>query len=359
VATPSASLAADAPCGDSAGRCSTKPTTAIRLVDLELPLAIETAATALDKEFEQPDDEQEVMLTSAAASAMPAPAHRRAPRRRRTRPDRSANPVARLPVPGTTAQSALGSAPPPRTEPDQIEVDVRATGLNFRDVMYALGLLSDEAIENGFAGPTLGFEFAGVVSRVGSEDSIFSPGDEVVGFGPSSFGNRVVTQAGAIAHIPPGISFEAAATIPSTFFTVYYALHHLARLQPEEKVLIHGAAGGVGIAAIQVAKWLGAEIYATAGSDEKRDFLRLLGVDHIFDSRSLAFADQILEQTGGQGVDVVLNSLAGEAINRNFQVLKPLAAFSNSASAISTKTPRSACARSATTSATSASMPIS
>jgi NADPH:quinone reductase-like Zn-dependent oxidoreductase len=124
-----------------------------------------------------------------------------------------------------------------------------------------------------------------------------------------------------------GVSFEAAATIPSTFFTAYYSLHHLARLQEGEKVLIHGAAGGVGIAAIQVAKWCGAEIFVTAGSDEKRDFLRLLGVDHIFDSRNLDFADQILELTDGAGVDVVLNSLAGEAINRNLRVLKPFGHF--------------------------------
>ncbi|NOL74604.1 hypothetical protein G9Q11_29205, partial [Klebsiella pneumoniae] len=97
----------------------------------------------------------------------------------------------------------------------------------------------------------------------------FAPGDRVVGFGPCSFANRLVTNANAVARIPEGMSFEAAATIPSTFFTVYYALHHLARLEPGEKVLIHGAAGGVGIAAIQIAKWLGAEVHAPAGSDEK------------------------------------------------------------------------------------------
>ena len=209
----------------------------------------------------------------------------------------------------------------------EIEVEVHASGLNFRDVMYALGLLSDEAIENGFSGPTLGLEFSGVVQAIGSKTSEFALGDRVVGFGPSSFGNRVITQANAIALIPPGISFEAAATIPSTFFTVYYALHHLARLQPGEKILIHGAAGGVGIAAIQIAKWMGAEIYATAGSDEKRDFLQLLGIEHIFDSRSLAFADEIMVQTDGKGIDVILNSLAGEAINRNFQILKPFGRF--------------------------------
>lgn len=211
---------------------------------------------------------------------------------------------------------------------DELDIAVRATGLNFRDVMFALGLLSDEAIENGFSGPTLGFEFAGVVQGKGTEvTGDFAPGDRVVGFGPCSFANRLVTNANAVARIPDGMSFEAAATIPSTFFTVYYALHYLARLEPGEKVLIHGAAGGVGIAAIQVAKWCGAEIYATAGSDEKRDFLRLLGVDKVFDSRSLAYADEILAMTDGRGVDVVLNSLAGEAINRNLRVLKPFGRF--------------------------------
>ncbi|WP_160105089.1 type I polyketide synthase [Pseudomonas izuensis] len=211
---------------------------------------------------------------------------------------------------------------------DELDIEVQATGLNFRDVMYALGLLSDEAIENGFSGPTLGFEFAGVVRGKGSSvEGDFQPGDRVVGFGPSSFANRLVTNANAVARIPEGMSFEAAATIPSTFFTVYYAVHHLARLEPGEKILIHGAAGGVGIAAIQIAKWCGAEIYATAGSDEKRDFLRLMGVEHIFDSRSLAFADDILAITDGRGVDVVLNSLAGEAINRNLRVLKPFGRF--------------------------------
>ena len=210
---------------------------------------------------------------------------------------------------------------------DEIEVEVHATGLNFRDVMYALGLLSTEAIENGFAGPTLGLEFSGVVLGVGKQTRGFSVGDRVVGFGPASFSNRVITKDSAISLIPEHITFAAAATIPSTFLTVYYGLHSLANLQPGEKVLIHGATGGVGIAAMQFAQWIGAEIHATAGSDEKRDFLRLFGVKHIYDSRSLAYADEILAATGGAGVDVVLNSLAGEAINANFRVLKPFGRF--------------------------------
>lgn len=299
----------------------------VRLVDLEDPLAIETVATALDREFEQPDNEQEIILT--AQGARYAPRLRLEPRPQPQEHQEIETPTIHLgfQLPGQLRNLRWEAHPRKAPADNEIEVEVHATGLNFRDVMYALGLLSDEAIENGFAGPTLGLEFSGIVLSVGSETSGFAPGDQVAGFGPSSFGNRVVTQASAISHIPPGISFEAAATIPSTFFTVYYALHHLARLQPGEKVLIHGAAGGVGIAAIQLAKWIGAEIYVTAGSDEKRDFLRLLGVDHIFDSRSLAFADEILAQTDGKGVDVVLNSLAGEAINRNFRVLKPFGRF--------------------------------
>lgn len=209
----------------------------------------------------------------------------------------------------------------------EIEVRTHAAGLNFRDVMYLMGLLPDEAVENGFAGASLGLEFAGVVSRVGNGVRGFAPGDAVMGFAPSCFASHVITRADAIAPIPEGWSFDAAATVPTVFFTVYYALKHLADLQPGERVLIHGAAGGVGIAAIQLARHLGAEIFATAGSEEKRDFVRLLGADHVFDSRSLAFADDILAATGGQGVDVVLNSLAGEAIRRNLRVLRPFGRF--------------------------------
>ncbi|HNI73175.1 MAG TPA: SDR family NAD(P)-dependent oxidoreductase, partial [Accumulibacter sp.] len=300
---------------------------AVRLIDLETPMAVDHAAVLLDREFEQPDDEQEVMLTATGQRYVLR-------LRNQTPPDAALRTAMKSPTvtlgfqfPGQLRNLRWEARPAKELAAGEIEVEVQATGLNFRDVMFALGLLSDEAIENGFAGPTLGFEFAGIVSRVGDPASGFSPGDEVVGFGPSSFANRVITQSNAIAPIPSGMSCEAAATIPSTFLTVYYALHHLAKVQPDERVLIHGAAGGVGIAAVQVAKWLGAEIHATAGSNEKRDFLRLLGVDHIYDSRSLVFAEQILDRTAGEGVDVVLNSLAGEAINRNFQVLRPFGRF--------------------------------
>jgi acyl transferase domain-containing protein/NADPH:quinone reductase-like Zn-dependent oxidoreductase/acyl carrier protein len=302
---------------------------AVRMVDLEGPLSVETVATALEREFEQPDNEQEIFFT--AQGKRYAPRLRLVPHleEKKNKSQEIAPPVLSLgfQLPGRLRNLRWEAHPGHEPVGDEIEVEVHATGLNFRDIMYTLGLLPDEAIENGFTGPTLGLEFSGTVKSVGEMAHTFKPGDKVVGFGPSSFSNKVVTKATAISHIPPGISFEAAATIPSTFFTAYYALHHLARLQPGEKVLIHGAAGGVGIAAIQIAKWIGAEIYVTAGSDEKQDFLRLLGVDNIFHSRSLSFADEILALTDGKGVDVVLNSLAGEAVNCNFRVLKPFGRF--------------------------------
>ncbi|NIF68462.1 zinc-binding dehydrogenase, partial [Burkholderia sp. Cy-647] len=142
-----------------------------------------------------------------------------------------------------------------------------------------------------------------------------------------SFATRVVTRADAIAAKPARLSFEEAATIPTTFFTAWYALVELARLRRGERVLIHGGAGGVGIAAIQIARHFGAEVFATAGSDEKREFVRLLGADHVLDSRGLAFADQVRALTRGQGVDIVLNSLAGEAMVRSIDTLRPFGRF--------------------------------
>ena len=301
----------------------------VRMVDLEAPLVIETIATALEKEFERPDNEQEIILTAQGERYAPRLTITPCLDGQKNKPEEITPSTLSLgfQLPGRLRNLRWESTPQIAPAEDEIEIEVHATGLNFRDIMYTLGLLPDEAIENGFTGPTLGLEFSGIVQRIGNTTHTFALGDKVVGFGPSSFANRVVTKASAISHIPPGISYEAAATIPSAFFTAYYSLHHLARLQPGEKVLIHGATGGVGLAAIQLAKWIGAEIYATAGSDEKRDFLRMLGVDNIFHSRSLSFADEILAQTEGKGVDVVLNSLAGEAINRNLRVLKPFGRF--------------------------------
>ncbi len=230
-------------------------------------------------------------------------------------------------VPGKLRNARWFAADARPLQAHEIEVETQATGLNFRDVMYLMGLLPDEAVENGFAGASLGLEFSGIVRRVGAGVQDLQAGDAVMGFGASCFASHIVTRADAVAKIPASWTFEAAATVPTVFLTVYYAVHHLAALQPGERILIHGGAGGVGIAAIQLAHHLGAEIFATAGTDEKRDFVRLLGADHVLDSRSLDFADEIRQRTHGEGVDVVLNSLAGEAMRRSLDVLKPFGRF--------------------------------
>ncbi|MFM8982337.1 MAG: SDR family NAD(P)-dependent oxidoreductase [Spartobacteria bacterium] len=205
----------------------------------------------------------------------------------------------------------------------ELAIIPKAGGLNFRDVMYAMGLLPDEALEGGFAGQTLGMELSGVVAALGEGVEDFKVGDEVIAFAPSSFSSWTVTACSAVIHKPAGLSFAAAATIPAAFYTAYHALVELGGLKPGERVLIHGAAGGVGIAAIQIARHIGAEVFATAGNNDKRDFVRLIGADHVFNSRSLDFADAIRRETNGEGVDVVLNSLAGEAVSKNLEILRP------------------------------------
>ncbi|WP_454782253.1 SDR family NAD(P)-dependent oxidoreductase [Legionella sp. WA2022007384] len=210
---------------------------------------------------------------------------------------------------------------------DEVQIKPHATGLNFRDLMYTMGFIPDEAVQDGFLGATLGMEFAGEILATGKKVSNFKVGDRVMGFAPASFSTTTSTKAYAIAHLPSQWDYSAGAGVPIAFFTAYYALHHLAHLQPGERILIHGAAGGVGIAAIQLARNIGAEIYTTAGSASKRDFLRLLGVRNIFDSRSLVFAEQIMQETANEGVDVILNCLSGEAINANLTILKPFGRF--------------------------------
>jgi acyl transferase domain-containing protein/NADPH:quinone reductase-like Zn-dependent oxidoreductase/acyl carrier protein len=301
----------------------------IRLLDIDDAAALDTTTYAMVREITQPDAEQEIALTASGCRYAPRLRIEASPARQ---PDPAAlfeAPTLRLGLRSPGQLRNLRWESHARVHPgrDELEIEIHATGLNFRDVMYALGLLSEEAVEGGFAGPALGLEFAGVVMAAGEEAGGFTPGDRVVGFGPHSFADRVITKSRSVARIPPGMAFEAAATIPSAFLTVYYALNHLTYLGDGERILIHGAAGGVGLAAIQLARRRGAEIFATAGSEEKRDFLRLLGADHVFDSRSLAFADEILAITEGEGVDVVLNSLAGEAINRNLRVLRPFGRF--------------------------------
>jgi len=303
------------------------PTLPIRLIDVDQ--AVEQPALQLAMALLGDDGEEEVLLAPRVRYVPRMLPAAQAAERDNALSIASDHPGARLAfdMPGSLRNLEWFAMPARDLAAGEVEIAPMATGLNFRDVMYAMGLLSDEAVETGFAGATIGMEMSGRVARVGPDVDGFAPGDAVLGFAPASFATRVVTRATAIARKPDTMSFEEAATVPTTFFTAYYALCELARLRRGERVLVHGGAGGVGIAAIQIARHLGAEVFATAGSDEKREFIRLLGVDRVFDSRSLAFADEILARTHGEGVDIVLNSLAGEAMVRSIDTLRPFGRF--------------------------------
>jgi acyl transferase domain-containing protein/thioesterase domain-containing protein/acyl carrier protein len=216
--------------------------------------------------------------------------------------------------------AAVGEQPP---GPGQVEIEVRATGLNFSDVLKALGLYP--GIKDAIV--PLGIEASGVVTAVGEGVERFTVGDEVFGVVPYAFASHARTAEYALVHKPKSIDHDAACTIPITFLTAYYGLVRLADLQRGERVLIHAGAGGVGLAAIQIAQQIGAEIFATAGSDAKREFLRSLGVKHVYSSRSTAFADEMLADTNREGIDVVLNSLPGEVITKSLAILRAYGRF--------------------------------
>ncbi|WP_421616706.1 SDR family NAD(P)-dependent oxidoreductase [Agrobacterium tumefaciens] len=209
----------------------------------------------------------------------------------------------------------------------EVSVRVAATGLNFRDVMWSMGLLPEEALEDGFAGATIGMEMSGTVVAVGEGVTDLVPGDEVMGIASQALSTHITVARDGLSKIPAGIDLAAAATVPVAFLTAYYAMVELGRIGRGETILIHGAAGGVGLAALQIAKLRGAKVIATAGTVEKRRFLSLLGADHVFDSRSLAFVGDVLRVTDDKGVELVLNSLFAEAMERSFELLKPFGRF--------------------------------
>lgn len=211
--------------------------------------------------------------------------------------------------------------------PGEVEIAVVATGLNYRDVMWSMGVLPEEALEQGFAGATIGLECAGHVVRCGPGVQEFLPGDRVLTFGPSSFASHVTVRADLAARLPDGMAPEVAATVPVAFFTAWYAMVTLAGLQSGDWILIHGAAGGVGLAAVQIARARGLRVIASAGSGVKRSLLAAEGVAHVLDSRTLDFADGVREITGGRGVDAVLNGLAGMAMERSLGCLAPFGRF--------------------------------
>ncbi|HEV2779718.1 MAG TPA: type I polyketide synthase [Actinophytocola sp.] len=196
----------------------------------------------------------------------------------------------------------------------QVRVQVRAAGLNFRDPLIALGMIEGPEVQRG--------EGAGVVLEVGPGVTGLAPGDKVFGFIGGSFGPVAVTDHRMLRRMPSGWSFEQAASVPVTYVTAYYGLKELAGVGAGDRVLVHAAAGGVGIAAVQLARSLGAEVFGTA-SPGKWDALRGMGLadDHIASSRTLEFEERFLAATDGQGVDVILDCLAGEFVDASLRLL--------------------------------------
>jgi acyl transferase domain-containing protein/NADPH:quinone reductase-like Zn-dependent oxidoreductase/SAM-dependent methyltransferase/acyl carrier protein/NADP-dependent 3-hydroxy acid dehydrogenase YdfG len=224
--------------------------------------------------------------------------------------------------PGLSYELAWRAKPVPTPGNGQAVVEVHAVALNYRDVMLATGLVPAEAFESTGT-HRCGLECAGVVTAVGPDVTGLAVGDEVFGLVPGAFTSHVLARADALVPVPESMTFTEAATLPVVFSTVHYSLGHLARLTADDTVLVHGGAGGVGLAVLQYARLHGAAVIATAGTETKRAMLRALGVEHVVDSRSLEFADEVMRLTDGRGVDVVVNSLAGEAIARSLELLRP------------------------------------
>jgi NADPH:quinone reductase-like Zn-dependent oxidoreductase len=213
----------------------------------------------------------------------------------------------------------------PRRAPaaQEVEIQVKAAGLNFKDVLIAVGVLPapiDRAM-------TFGQEAAGIVSRVGSEVTDVQVGDRVMCAGHSCLAEHVVLPRQVVARIPSTLGFQQAAGVPVAFTTAWIALRHAAHLRRGERVLIHSAAGGVGMAAMQIALHLGAEVWVTAGSEEKRELLIQAGAKGAAHSRSREFGAVFRQELGERPFNVILNSLAGELLEESVSLLAPQGRF--------------------------------
>ena len=224
--------------------------------------------------------------------------------------ERAGSGAKRLEIPHGGALERLSYVPAerPLPGPGEVEIAVHATALNFRDVMNATGARSD--VEPA------GTECAGVITATGPGVTAFQPGDQVSAIAPGCFGTYAIANVLLTFRKPATQSFAEAAALPVAYLTANYCLTKIAQMRPGERILIHAAAGGVGLAAVHLALRGGLIVYATAGSERKRDFLRSLGVEHVFDSRSLDFAREIVEP-----IDIVLNSLTGAFIDASLSLL--------------------------------------
>jgi len=290
-----------------------------RGIDLP-PVASESDATLLWSELLRNDAEREISFRGEA---------RYAQRLTRGRPSAQQSLDPSVPLRLESRErghlDTLRFAPFPLTAcgPGEVLIDVKAAGMNFRDVLKALALYPGEAPDARIFGDEVG----GVVKAVGAGVKHIAPGDRVFGLAVFGLATQTLARGGDVRRIPGKLSFEEAATLPVVFMTSWHALKNVAHLHAGECILVHAGAGGVGMAAIQIAHHLGAEVIASAGSATKRALLKTLGVKHVIDSRRGDFAEAVMELTGRRGVDVVLNALAAEAIPMGLSCLAEFGRF--------------------------------
>ncbi|MBS1693354.1 MAG: type I polyketide synthase [Actinobacteria bacterium] len=229
-------------------------------------------------------------------------------------------------VTGSLENMAFSVAERGDVDVDEVEIDVDLAPLNYKDVLKAMGLVSDRIMQDTFSGAALGMEVVGRISRVGSAVTALRRGDRVYALCPDAIRSHAIVPASRAFALPESVPSEASAGVLA-MVTAYHGLVKLAGLQRGETVLIHGATGGVGLAAVALAKWIGAEVIATAGSPEKRDHLRSSGIERVSASRDVTFADDVMAWTQGRGVDVVLNFSPGELMTKSVACLAPFGRF--------------------------------
>ncbi|HEX3662578.1 MAG TPA: SDR family NAD(P)-dependent oxidoreductase [Acidobacteriaceae bacterium] len=292
--------------GMAAAIAAEYPESRCTLLDLEIPESdpARVAAEVLAAEVLAAADDRWVAWRSGARYAA------KLERLHRQLPNPANSTPLRLETQGGIDALAWSATSRRDLQPDEVEIAVHATALNFHDVLQVLGVLPDE-------GPP-GTDCAGVVLRTGDAVADLSPGDAVVAIAPGCFATHAIAPRSLVVQKPASLSFAEAAGQTVAYLTAAWCLEEIAQVRPGETVLIHAAAGGVGLAAVHLCRKLGAEVIATAGSEAKRAYLRGLGIRCVYDSRSLEFASQI-----PNGVDVVLNSLAGAAIDRGLSLLRP------------------------------------
>ncbi|KAI9719958.1 MAG: Type I Iterative PKS [Chrysothrix sp. TS-e1954] len=199
---------------------------------------------------------------------------------------------------------------------DQVEIEIAAAGLNFKDIAISTGLIpGNEGL--------LGFEGAGTIRR--SKSDLYSSGQRVLFTKPGSFATRIIVEIELVQPIPDSMTFEQAATLGAVYPTAMYSLFDLANIQRGQRVLIHSAAGGLGIACMNLCQHIGAEVFATVGNDDKRKFLvETMGISssNIFNSRSIRFGAELLAATNGEGVDVIINSLTGDLLEESWNCIR-------------------------------------